>query len=92
MLKFPFTRNAGFDNRTVGPQFNWDDKALAVNLREVSQLQGRLLGKLDAVTDESSASSELDARLQNIVQSSAIEGENLNVDSMRFSLAKRLGL
>lgn len=74
------------------PQFNWDDKALAASLREVTQLQGKLLGKIDAVADESSAASELDALLQNIVQSSAIEGESLNVDSVRSSLAKRLGV
>lgn len=74
------------------PQFNWDDKALAASLREVTQLQGKLLGKIDAVADENSAASELDALLQNIVQSSAIEGESLNVDSVRSSLAKRLGV
>lgn len=74
------------------PQFNWDDKALAASLREVTQLQGKLLGKIDAVADENSAASELDALLQNIVQSSAIEGENLNVDSVRSSLARRLGV
>lgn len=44
------------------------------------------------MVDESSAASELDAQLQNIVQSSAIEGENLNVESVRSSLAKRLGV
>jgi len=74
------------------PQFNWDDKALAASLREVTQLQGKLLGKIDAVADESSAVNELDALLQNIVQSSAIEGESLNVGSVRSSLAKRLGV
>lgn len=74
------------------PRFNWDDKALAESLREVTQLQGKLLGKIGAVVDESTAASELDAQLQNIVQSSAIEGENLNVESVRSSLAKRLGV
>ena len=88
----PFSSHRWIWQQADWPQFNWDDKTLAIKLREVSQLQGRLLGKLDAVTDESSASSELDALLQNIVQSSAIEGESLNVESVRSSLAKRLGV
>lgn len=74
------------------PQFTWDDKVLAESLREVTQLQGKLLGKIDAVVGENCSVSELDAQLQNIVQSSAIEGENLNVESVRSSLAKRLGV
>ena len=74
------------------PNFRWDDKALAASLREVHQLQGRLLGKIDTVTEEGSAVSELDALLQNIVQSSAIEGEHLNAASVRSSLARRLGV
>ncbi len=74
------------------PEFRWDDKALSASLREVHQLQGRLLGKIDTVADESSAVSQLDALLQNIVQSSAIEGEHLNAASVRSSLARRLGV
>jgi Fic family protein len=35
---------------------------------------------------------ELDALLQNVITSSAIEGEQLSVGSVRSSLAKRLGL
>ncbi len=45
-----------------------------------------------AVTASLSAQNELDALLQNIVTSSAIEGEQLNVSSVRSSLARRLGL
>jgi Fic family protein len=39
-----------------------------------------------------SEQSELDALLQNVITSSAIEGEQLNVGSVRSSLAKRLGM
>ena len=74
------------------PGFSWDKEALAVTLREVTQLQGALLGKAGAITAESSSKSNLDALLQNIVQSSAIEGETVNVESVRSSLAKRLGV
>lgn len=74
------------------PDFIWDRDALAITLREVTQLQGTLLGKAYAITANSSAESNLDALLQNIVQSSAIEGEAVNEESVRSSLAKRLGV
>jgi len=47
---------------------------------------------LGAVGSDAEVQSSLDAMLQNIVTSSAIEGEQLNVGSVRSSLARRLGL
>ena len=47
---------------------------------------------LGAVGSDTEVQSSLDAMLQNIVTSSAIEGEELNVGSVRSSLARRLGL
>lgn len=72
------------------PVFRWDADVLASALREATQLQGRLLGKADVITDRSAVESELDTLLQNVVESSAIEGEQLNVESVRSSLARRL--
>jgi Fic family protein len=74
------------------PDFKWQADRLAPLLRECVQTQGRLLGMAGSVGDSMSAQSELDALLQNIVTSSAIEGEQLNVVSVRSSLARRLGL
>lgn len=74
------------------PDFNWQAERLAPLLRECVQMQGRLLGMAGSVGDSMSAQSELDALLQNIVTSSAIECEQLNVGSVRSSLARRLGL
>lgn len=74
------------------PDFNWQAERFAPLLRECVQTQGRLLGMAGSVGDSMSAQSELDALLQNIVTSSAIEGEQLNVGSVRSSLARRLGL
>lgn len=74
------------------PGFRWQADALAPLLRECVQTQGQLLGMTGAVTASLSAQNELDALLQNIVTSSAIEGEQLNVGSVRSSLARRLGL
>jgi Fic family protein len=74
------------------PHFHWQSERLAHLLRECVQAQGQLLGMSSSAGREFSAQSELDALLQNIVTSSAIEGEQLNVGSVRSSLARRLGI
>jgi len=74
------------------PRFSWQAEALAPLLRACGQAQGRLLGMLGAVGSDTEVQSRLDAMLQNIITSSAIEGEQLNVGSVRSSLARRLGL
>ncbi|WWL44438.1 DUF4172 domain-containing protein [Pseudomonas parakoreensis] len=73
------------------PDFNWQAERLAPLLRECVQAQGQLMGMAGSVGNSLSAQTELDALLQNIVTSSAIEGEQLNVGSVRSSLARRLG-
>ena len=72
------------------PSFTWDVERLAPLVRSCTQTQGRLLGMISA--SGASEQSELDALLQNVITSSAIEGEQLNVGSVRSSLAKRLGM
>lgn len=74
------------------PQFHWQAERLAPLLRDCTQAQGRLLGMAGAAGGALAAQGELDTLLQNIVTSSAIEGETLNVSSVRSSLARRLGL
>ncbi|MCY1392844.1 hypothetical protein D9M71_77270 [compost metagenome] len=74
------------------PHFTWQVKALEPLLRACAQTQGYLQGMAGAVNSASSIQSELDALIQNIVTSSAIEGERLNVGSVRSSLARRLGI
>ena len=61
-------------------------------LRDCQLAQGRLLGMAGTVASDVQAQDELDTLLQNIVTSSAIEGEQLNVASVRSSLARRLGV
>jgi Fic family protein len=74
------------------PSFNWQSERLAALLRECVQAQSQLMGMASSVGSSLSAQGELDTLLQNIVTSSAIEGEQLNVGSVRSSLARRLGL
>jgi Fic family protein len=74
------------------PRFGWQAETLAPLLRQTAIAQGRLLGRTRAGDQTLQAEFSLDALLQNIVNSSAIEGERLNVESVRSSLARRLGL
>jgi len=74
------------------PRFTWDATALASLLRNCQQVQGQLLGMAGAATGDLQAEEALDTLLSNIVDSSAIEGEQLDVGSVRSSLARRLGL
>jgi Fic family protein len=74
------------------PQFTWQNDAIAPLLRSCIDMQGRLLGKIGSVDELSECQNILDTLLQNIVTSSAIEGEQLNVGSVRSSLARRLGI
>lgn len=74
------------------PAFSWDVETLAPLLRACTQAQGQLLGMMGASGAGANVERELDALLQNVITSSAIEGEQLNVESVRSSLAKRLGL
>ena len=74
------------------PNFSWQAEVLHPLLRACTQAQGRLLGMIGAVGSDSEALNSLDTMLQNIVTSSAIEGEQLNAGSVRSSLARRMGL
>lgn len=60
--------------------------------RQVTLAQGALLGRAEGSEPELRAEFTLDAMLQNIIDSSAIEGETLNVGSVRASIARRQGL
>ncbi|CAM3068702.1 Fic family protein [Pseudomonas plecoglossicida] len=74
------------------PHFRWQQDQLAPLLRSCVQAQGRLLGRMGAVDELSECENRLDTLLQNIITSSAIEGEQLNASSVRSSLARRLGM
>lgn len=72
------------------PRFSWQSDVIAPLLRQATRAQGALLGRAQSANLQDEFS--LDALLQNIVNSSAIEGEMLNVGSVRSSIARRLGL
>lgn len=74
------------------PKFYWQEQIILPLLREIRLKQGVLIGKTGAIAENTTLESALDTLLQNIIASSAIEGERLNEQSVRSSLAKRIGL
>ena len=74
------------------PQMKWDDKQLGSLLSEVNTLRGQLMGRLSMFGFEEQNLSMLNSLTQEILHSAKIEGEELNRDSVRSSLARQLGL
>ena len=74
------------------PQWSFDLLRLTPALSEVSLAQGMLLGRLTDVGMAPRELASLAALTDDIVNTSAIEGEHLNVESVRSSLARRLGV
>jgi Fic family protein len=74
--------------------FQWQDELVLPRLRDIRVKLGLLLGKASLTASNTSdcAEKSLDNILANIIASSAIENEQLNVESVRSSLAKHLGL
>ncbi|NYT22260.1 Fic family protein [Alcaligenaceae bacterium] len=74
------------------PDWRYDLAALAEPLAAVSRAQGLLLGRLADVGISLRDEASLAALTEDVVQTSAIEGETLNVASVRSSVARRLGV
>ena len=74
------------------PELTWDGDSLAALLADVRHRQGRLLGRMDSLGFELKAEANLAVLTNDVVKSSAIEGERLNVEEARSSIASRLGL
>ena len=74
------------------PQFTWNNEQIARLLGEVHQELGRLKGIVSMFGLEQKTNTCLDNMTQEIVNSAEIEGEVLNRDSVRSSVARQLGL
>jgi len=72
--------------------WRYDLPALAVTLAEASRAQGLLLGRLADVGMALRDQASLAALTDDVVKTSEIEGESLNVESVRSSIARRLGV
>lgn len=74
------------------PNFSWDIELLASKLADIRYRQGRLLGQMESLGFELKREATLATLTNDVVKSSAIEGENLNPAEVRSSIARRLGI
>jgi len=74
------------------PHFHWDHEALAGPLAEIRHRQGRLLGRMEGLGFSFQKEAELRTLTLDVVKSSEIEGEHLDPNQVRSSIARRLGL
>src|SRR5271168_449872 len=74
------------------PRLKWDDARLMPLLADIRHRQGRLLGQMEGLGFSLRSEASLTTLTSDVVGSSAIEGEKLNVDEVRSSIARRLGI
>ena len=74
------------------PKLIWDSRTLAAPLAAVRHKQGRHLGKMEALGFDLRVEASLTILTEEVVKSSAIEGEHLNRDEVRSSIAQQLGI
>lgn len=74
------------------PRLRWDQAALANQLGAVRHRQGRLIGRMQALGFPLREQAVLKTLTEDVLKSSEIEGEILDRDQVRSSIARRLGI
>lgn len=74
------------------PKLTWDDKEIHVTLGIVRHLQGKILGQMGALGFSIKEEAILSTLTLDVLKSSEIEGEILNYEQVRSSIARKLGL
>lgn len=74
------------------PEFTWDDSHLINLLSEVRNLEGKIQGLMSSLGFEIQNRTSLDVMTEDVLRSSEIEGEMLNADRVRSSIARHLGI
>ena len=72
--------------------FIWDSNSLVSLLGEVRNKQGLLIGKMESLGFDLKSEATLENLTLDTIKSSEIEGEFLNANEVRSSIARRLGL
>ncbi|MCK9288453.1 MAG: Fic family protein [Sphaerochaetaceae bacterium] len=72
--------------------FKWNNDTLLPLLANVRHLQGRLLGQMESLGSKFQEEALLSTLTLDVLKSNEIEGEVLNKDQVRSSIARRLGL
>jgi Fic family protein len=74
------------------PHFRWRSEELISPLSRCNYLRGQLLGRVGSLGLEFSREAQAAILVAEVLQTSAIEGKNLDPESVRSSVARRLGL
>ena len=74
------------------PSFRWQDQTLAASLAHVRHRQGRLIGRMEALGFKLREEAVLHTLTEDVLKTSEIEGERLDADQVRSSIARRLGM
>lgn len=74
------------------PEVTWSHERLAGQLADVRHHQGRLIGRMEGLGFQLRAEAVLQSLTEEVLKSSEIEGERLNREQVRSSLAQRLGM
>jgi Fic family protein len=74
------------------PNFTWRLDQLILPLSEIHFLQGRILGKMEALGFSLQKEAFLEILTLDVLKTSEIEGERLNAEQVRSSIARQLGL
>lgn len=74
------------------PNFIWNSDEFVRLLSEARNLQGRLFGKMESLGFDLRNEAFLDTLTLDVLKSSEIEGEFLNSDQVRSSVARKLGI
>ena len=74
------------------PRFHWDTNLIAPILADVRHRQGRLLGHMEALGFNLRQEASLLTLTSDVVKTSEIEGEKLDAEQVRSSIARRIGM
>ena len=74
------------------PEFHWSQERIAAPLADIRHRQGRLIGKMESLGFNLREEAVLKTLTEDVVKSSEIEGEMLDREQVRSSLARRLGM
>ena len=74
------------------PKLTWSRERLAGQLAGVRHRQGRLIGRMEGLGFSLRSEAVLQTLTEDVLKSSEIEGEKLDKDQVRSSIARRLGL
>lgn len=74
------------------PHFTWNEREIQIVLGKVRHLQGKLLGQMSVLGFSEKEETILSTLTLDVLKSSEIEGEQLNYEQVRSSIARRLGI